>query len=80
MPFDREQMKVKAAALAARGVLIGTSSWKYKGWLNQLYSPAWYEYRSKVAIKPFERDCLREYAEVFKTVCLDGSYWTFPTA
>jgi hypothetical protein len=29
MPFDREQMKVKAAELAARGVYVGTSSWKY---------------------------------------------------
>jgi len=26
----------------------------------------------------FERDCLAEYAEVFKTVCVDAAYYTFP--
>ncbi len=40
MPFDREQIKVKAAELAASGVYIGTSSWKYEGWVNQLYTRA----------------------------------------
>src|SRR5438552_16942421 len=29
MPFDRERMKVKAAELAAKGVFVGTSSWKF---------------------------------------------------
>ncbi len=33
MPFDRAQMKQKTAALAAKGVYIGTSSWKYEGWV-----------------------------------------------
>jgi hypothetical protein len=28
--FDREKMKRKAAELAAKGVFIGTSSWKYQ--------------------------------------------------
>ncbi len=78
MPFDREQIKHKAAALAANGVFIGTSSWKYEGWFGQLYSPARYEYRGKVAKSRFERDCLAEYAEVFKTVCVDAAYYTFP--
>jgi uncharacterized protein YecE (DUF72 family) len=78
MPFDREQMKKKATALAERGVFIGTSSWKYEGWIRQLYTPARYEYRGKVATTRFERDCLSEYAEVFKTVSLDAAYYTFP--
>jgi hypothetical protein len=39
MAFDREQIKPKLAALAAKGVFIGTSSWKYQGWLGQLYTP-----------------------------------------
>ncbi|MDE3100242.1 MAG: hypothetical protein KGJ88_12295 [Verrucomicrobiota bacterium] len=56
-------MKHAAAKLAAEGVFIGTSSWKYEGWLNQLYTPSRYEYRGKVAKTRFERDCLREYAE-----------------
>jgi len=78
MPFDREEMKQLCAGLAAKGVYLGTSSWKYQGWMNQLYTPSRYEYRGKVAAKRFERDCLAEYAEVFKTVCLDAAYYTFP--
>jgi hypothetical protein len=73
VPFDREKMKQKAAALAASGVFIGTSSWKYEGWFGQLYTPERYEYRGKVAKTRFERACLSEYAEVFKTVCVQTS-------
>jgi len=47
MPFDREKMKHLAAALATKGVYIGTSSWKYRGWLNQLYNPTRYEKQKK---------------------------------
>ncbi len=79
MAFDREQMKTKAAALAARGVFIGTSSWKYEGWLGQLYTSSRYNYRGKPAKSRFERDCLTEYSEVFHTVCVDATYYTFPT-
>jgi len=79
MPFDREQMKARAAELAAKGVFVGTSSWKYYGWFGQLYTPSRYEYRGKVAKTRFERDCLSEYAEVFKTVCVDAAYYTFPS-
>jgi len=77
--FERENMKSRLAALAAQGVYLGTSSWKYEGWLGSLYSPERYEYRGKVARTRFERDCLREYAEVFKTVCVDAAYYTFPS-
>jgi uncharacterized protein YecE (DUF72 family) len=79
MSFDRERMREQAAALAARGVYLGTSSWKYEGWLGQLYTGARYEYRGKVAKTRFDRDCLTEYAEVFKTVCVDAAYYTFPS-
>jgi uncharacterized protein YecE (DUF72 family) len=78
MPFDRDRTKRAVAQLAAKGVFIGTSSWKYQGWLGQLYTPTRYEYRGKVANTRFERDCLGEYAEVFKTVCVDGAYYKFP--
>ena len=78
MPFDRDKTREKAAELAAKGVFIGASSWKYEGWFGQLYTPARYEYRGKVAKMRFERDCLREYAEVFKTVSVDASYYDFP--
>jgi len=78
MPFVRDHIKQKAAALDAKGVFIGTSSWKYEGWFGQLYSPTRYEFRGKVAKTRFERDCLGEYAKVFKTVCVDAAYYTFP--
>ena len=78
MAFDREAVKQRAAELAAKGVFIGTSSWKYEGWFGQLYTPGRYEYRGKVAKTRFERDCLTEYAEVFKTVCVDAAYYSFP--
>lgn len=78
MAFDRERMKEEVARLAARNVFIGTSSWKYEGWLGSLYTSVRYEYRGKVAAKRFERECLVEYAEVFKTVCIDAAYYTFP--
>ena len=77
--IDREDIKSRVAALAGKGVYVGTSSWKYEGWLNQLYTPARYAFRGKVATKRFERDCLGEYAEVFKTVCVDAAYYTFPS-
>lgn len=79
MPFDRELMRQRAAELAANGVFIGTSSWKYEGWLNQLYTSGRYEYRGKFATTRFERSCLSEYAEVFKSVCVDAAYYTFPS-
>lgn len=78
MAFDRESIQRRAAQLAANGIFIGTSSWKYEGWIGQLYTPSRYEYRGKVAKTRFQRDCLSEYATVFKTVCVDAAYYDFP--
>jgi uncharacterized protein YecE (DUF72 family) len=79
MQFDRDATKNRLAELAARGVYIGTSSWKYAGWCGALYGRERYEWRGKFAESRFNRDCLVEYAEVFKTVCVDAAYYTFPT-
>jgi len=79
MAFDREKIKRKVGELAASGVFIGTSSWKYPGWCGMLYDEARYLYRGRFAKARFERDCLSEYAEVFKTVCVDAAYYTFPS-
>src|ERR1700758_1017599 len=76
--FDRNNLKQQIAQLAANGVFIGTSSWKYSGWRGMLYDEARYVYRGKFAETRFNRDCLAEYAEVFKTVCVDAAYYTFP--
>lgn len=80
MNFDRNAIQAATTALAAKGVYIGTSSWKYPGWCGQLYDPKRYEYRGKFAKSRFEKGCLSEYAEVFKTVCVDATYYTFPKA
>jgi uncharacterized protein YecE (DUF72 family) len=79
MMFSREQLARQAADLAARGVFVGTSSWKYPGWCGTLYDRARYEYRGRFAETRFKRNCLAEYAGVFKTVCVDAAYYTFPT-
>jgi len=42
MSFDRQQLARRASELAAQGVFIGTSSWKYEGWRGQLYDDARY--------------------------------------
>lgn len=44
-----------------------------------LYDRARYEDRGKFAMTRFNRECLAEYAEVFKTVCVDAAYYTFPS-
>ena len=60
-------------------MFIGTSSWKYSGWCGLLYDEARYVYRGKFAESRFEKNCLPEYAEVFKTVCVDAAYYKFPS-
>jgi len=77
--FDRERIREQALNLAVQGIFVGTSSWKYPGWLGTLYDRARYEYRGKFAQTRFSRDCLAEYGEVFKTVCVDAAYYTFPS-
>ena len=78
MAFDRKKTKDAVAQLAAQGVFIGTSSWKYPGWRGQLYDGERYVARGKFSESRFNRDCLAEYAEVFKTVCVDAAYYKFP--
>lgn len=81
MPADSPlaNLRKRTAELAASNVFIGTSSWKYQGWFGMVYDRARYEYRGKFAESRFRRDCIAEYAETFKTVCVDAAYYTFPT-
>jgi len=72
MAFHREDIKRKLAELAPQGIYVGTSSWKYAGWSGMLYDRARYEYRGKFAESRFEKNCLAEYAGVFKTVSRGG--------
>src|SRR5262245_10767666 len=79
MSFDRAKVKELVTQLAREGVFIGTSSWKYLGWRGQLYDEARYVYHGRFAETRFQRNCLTEYAEVFKTVSVDAAYYQFPT-
>ena len=79
MPFQRDQMKARLAALAQQGVYVGASSWKYPGWRGMLYDESRYLWRGRFAETRFDRECLAEYAEVFKTVCVDAAYYKFPS-
>lgn len=77
--FPREELKTTLAALAQQDVYLGTSSWKYEGWLDLLYTRERYETHRKLSKSKFEKNCLSEFGEVFKTVCLDAGFYQFPT-
>jgi len=78
--FPRSDLAEKAALLASSGIYVGTSSWKYEGWLGLIYIPERYMTRGKFSRAKFESTCLAEYAETFKTVCADAGYYQFPSA
>jgi uncharacterized protein YecE (DUF72 family) len=78
--FERGQVSDRLRELAVRGVRIGGSSWKYEGWLGQIYTRSLYQTRGRFSKKLFEDTCLREYASVFPTVCGDFAFYQFPTA
>lgn len=77
--FDRDGFRDRLSGLAEQGVYIGGSSWKYEGWLDQIYDRSLYQYRGKFSKKAFEENCLREYATVFPAVCGDFAFYQFPT-
>ena len=77
--FDRERLRDKLAALASHNIFIGTSSWKYEGWLGQIYSRDRYLVRGRFSEKRFQTECLSEYAATFPIVCGDFSFYQFPS-
>jgi uncharacterized protein YecE (DUF72 family) len=77
--FDRDALAAKLKALASENIYIGGSSWKYEGWVGQIYTRERYLSRGKFSRKAFEADCLKEYAETFPTVCGDFAFYQFPT-
>jgi uncharacterized protein YecE (DUF72 family) len=77
--YERTPLGLKLASLAARGVFIGTSSWKYPGWIGQIYSEDRYRSRGRFSEKRFQAECLAEYAATFPVVCGDFSFYQFPS-
>ena len=77
--FDRAGLAARLRALAAETIFIGGSSWKYEGWIGQIYSRDRYLSRGRFSRQRFEAECLKEYAETFPTVCGDFAFYQFPT-
>lgn len=86
LPFTAEEdsfrLRLKEAlhVLAQRGIYLGGSSWKYPGWLGQIYTESRYQTRGKLSQKRFAAECLSEYAEIFPAVGGDFSFYNFPSA
>src|SRR5579885_1711120 len=78
-PIDRTPLGEKLAALASQNVFLGTSSWKYEGWIGQIYTHDRYLSRGKFSQKRFQTECLAEYAATFPIVCGDFSFYQFPS-
>ena len=77
--FDRDAVAERLRQLAEQKIYIGGSSWKYEGWLGQVYTRDRYLERGRFSRKRFEAECLREYAETFPAVCGDFAFYQFPT-
>jgi uncharacterized protein YecE (DUF72 family) len=77
--FDRAGLARRFRSFAEESIWIGTSSWKYEGWLGQIYSRERYVTRGKFSKARFEAECLAEFAETFPAVCGDFSFYQFPS-
>lgn len=77
--FNRERLRNRLSGLASQNIFIGTSSWKYEGWLGQIYTRDRYLTRGRFSQKRFQDECLSEYAETFPIVCGDFSFYQFPS-
>lgn len=75
--LEREQLATKLRHLAAQGVFLGTSSWKYPGWFGAVYERDRYVWHGRFSKTRFERNCLAEFAQTFPTVSLDAAYYQF---
>jgi uncharacterized protein YecE (DUF72 family) len=79
LAFDRDALAARLKDLALRHIYIGGSSWKYEGWLGQIYSRGNYLVRGRFSQKLFNDTCLQEYAQTFPTVCGDFAFYQFPS-
>jgi len=76
--FDRQSLAAKIHTLAERQIFIGTSSWRYEGWLGQVYTPERYFTRGKFSKKKFHEESIQEYAETFPIIGGDFSFYSIP--
>ncbi|WP_165220988.1 DUF72 domain-containing protein [Aquisphaera insulae] len=73
------RLSEKLSRLADRGIFLGTSSWKYEGWIGSIYSRERYVERGRFSKKRFEAGCLQEYGRIFPVAGGDFSFYQFPT-
>ncbi len=78
-PRSERPLRAKLRNLAGERIYFGTSSWKYEGWLGQIYTPERYQSRGRFSKKKFQESCLAEYAETFPIVCGDFTFYQFPS-
>jgi uncharacterized protein YecE (DUF72 family) len=77
--IDRQALARRLSELAAKNIFIGGSSWKYEGWLGQIYTRSRYSRQGRFSKRLFEESCIAEYAETFPTVCGDFAFYQFPS-
>jgi len=70
----REGLKQCWPLAREQQIYFGTSSWRYAGWKGVVYN------RDYPNEKAFAAKCLEEYAEVFPSVGVDFTFYSFPTA
>lgn len=76
--FDRRALADRVRELRLHNIFIGTSSWRYEGWLGQIYTPERYYSRGRFSKKKFHDECIEEYAETFPVVGGDFSFYAIP--
>jgi hypothetical protein len=77
-PFDQQGLADKVRALSRQNIFIGTSSWRYEGWLGKIYTAERYYTRGRFSKKKFHEQCIAEYAETFPVVGGDFSFYVIP--
>jgi uncharacterized protein YecE (DUF72 family) len=76
--FNRRALADRVRDLSRDDIFIGTSSWRYEGWLGQIYTPERYYSRGRFSKKKFHEECIEEYAETFPVVGGDFSFYAIP--
>jgi len=75
----KRQLATRLNELAKAHLYIGTSSWKYLGWLGSVYQSERYSRLGQFSKARFQRECLAEYAEIFRPVSGDFAFYQFPS-
>lgn len=77
-PPTAARLGPRLRALAEQGVFFGTSSWKYPGWIGEIYAEERYLVRGAFSERRFAAESLAEYAQTFPLVGADFTFYQFP--